>query len=190
MATVKTSKSPMHITCMVGQPYGVPNSDYTCGFHAGIDFPASGTTEKNPTLYACVEGVVTYVYKNSTGSTPALGNQVQIYDEKTGLYYRYCHMVYGSVTLNVGDKVNNNTIVGIMGTTGNSTGVHLHLECSTTQSWQCSTLINAGESLGIPNIRGTIVEYDGHTPPIPPRKKSKSSTEWLKSKSFKIRINI
>ena len=44
------------------------------------------------------------------------GNQVQIKDNRTGLYYRYCHMVYGSINLNVGDRVNINTIIGKMGT--------------------------------------------------------------------------
>lgn len=69
-----------------------------------------GTSEKNPNLYSCVEdGEIVYVYKDSTGTTPSLGNQVQIKDNKTGLYYRYCHMLYGSVNVNVGDKVNTGT---------------------------------------------------------------------------------
>lgn len=142
MSTVRTSQSPLHITCTVGQPYGVPSTGYSCGFHTGIDFPQSGTSEINPNLYACCNGVVTYVYKNSTGTTPALGNQVQIRDDATGLYFRYCHMVHGSINLNVGDRVTTNTIVGKMGNTGNSTGVHLHLEASTVSSWQCSAFVD------------------------------------------------
>ena len=96
------------------------------------------------------------------------GNQVQIYDNRTGLYYRYCHMLYGSITLNVGDSVNLNTIVGKMGNTGNSTGTHLHLEASTTQAWQCSSFVDPCTPLGFPNERGTIVQWDGTTPPTPP----------------------
>ena len=111
MATVVTNKSPLHITCTVGQPYGNVSSGYTCGFHTGTDFPASGTSQKNPALFACCVGVVTYVYKNATGSSPSLGNQVQIKDDATGLYYRYCHMQFGSVHLNVGDRVNTATQV-------------------------------------------------------------------------------
>lgn len=112
MSTVKSNVSPLHINCTIGQPYGNPSSGYTCGFHTGIDFPETGTAEKNPDLYACVaEGVVVYVNKTSTGSTPALGNQVQILDNKTGIYYRYCHMLYGSISLQVGDIVTTNTIV-------------------------------------------------------------------------------
>lgn len=112
MAEVTTKYSPLHIKCEVGQPYGNPNSGYSCGFHTGIDFPQSGTSEANPDLFSCVEdGEVVYVYKNATGNggSPALGNQVQIYDRKNGVYYRYCHMLYGSISVNVGDNVNLST---------------------------------------------------------------------------------
>ena len=70
------------------------------------------------------------------------GNQVQIRDNRTGLYYRYCHMLYGSIQVKVGDKVTTATKVGKMGNTGNSTGTHLHLEASTTQIWQCDSFVN------------------------------------------------
>lgn len=169
MAEYTTRYSPMHIDCTVGQPYGNIDPNYSCGFHTGVDFPQSGVAVQNPDLYSITDnGVVTYVYNQSTGNTPSLGNQVQIYDNRTGLYYRYCHMLYGSITLNVGDTVNLNTIIGKMGNTGNSTGTHLHLEASTTQNWQCSSFVDPCQPLGFPNERGTIVHWDGTTPPIPP----------------------
>lgn len=111
MAEVKTKYSPMRINCTVGQPYGNPGN-YSCGFHTGMDFPASGTGESNPDLYSCVEdGEVVYTYKNATGNGGSvdLGNQVQIYDRKNNIYYRYCHMLYGSISVNVGDNVNLST---------------------------------------------------------------------------------
>ena len=83
---------------------------YSCGYHTGTDFPASGTLEQNPDLYSVVEdGEVVYVYTESQGSSPALGNQVQIKDNKTGHFYRYCHLLYGSISVNVGEKVNLST---------------------------------------------------------------------------------
>lgn len=143
MGEVTTKYSPMHIDCKVGQPYGEVDSRYSCGFHTGIDFPQSGVSVQNPDLYSCSDdGEVTYVYKDSTGTTPALGNQVQIYDKRTGLYFRYCHMLYGSVTLKVGDKVTTSTMVGKMGNTGNSTGTHLHLEATTKKAWACANFTN------------------------------------------------
>lgn len=110
MAEVTTNKSPLHITCTVGYPYGVSDSGYSCGYHTGCDFPASGTAESNPDLYSVVEnGTVVYIYDQSTGTTPALGNQVQIKDNITGNFYRYCHLLHGSISVNVGDSVNLNT---------------------------------------------------------------------------------
>ena len=41
MGSVKTNKSPLHITCEVGYPYGVQDSSYSCGYHTGTDFPES-----------------------------------------------------------------------------------------------------------------------------------------------------
>ena len=179
MAEYTTKYSPMHIDCTIGQPYGNPSSSYTCGFHSGVDFPQSGVAVQNPDLYSISEdGVVTYVYNQSTGTTPSLGNQVQIYDNRTGLYYRYCHMLYGSVTLNVGDRVNLNTIVGKMGNTGNSTGTHLHLEASTSQAWSCSNFVDPCTPLGFPNTRGTIVKWDS-TPPTPPTQLTKKKFPWV-----------
>lgn len=179
MAEYTTKYSPMHIDCTVGQPYGNVDPDYSCGFHTGVDFPQSGVAVQNPDLYSITDdGVVVYVYKESQGTSPSLGNQVQIYDNRTGLYYRYCHMLYGSVNLNVGDRVNLNTIVGKMGNTGNSTGTHLHLEASTSQAWVCSNFVDPCNPLGFPNIRGTIVKWDS-TPPTPP-----TPTEKIKKKKF------
>lgn len=169
---------------------------YTCGFHSGADFPASGTSETNPDLYSCVNnGTVVYVYKDSTGTTPALGNQVQIRDEDTGNFFRYCHMLHGSIKVNVGDKVTTNTLLGKMGNTGNSTGTHLHLELSTTLGWQCSSFKDPLEPLGIPNVRGTVVQYDGSVTPSETLKgidvsENNGTIDWTKVKNSGIQFAI
>lgn len=57
---------------------------------------------------------------------------------------------------------------------GNVTGIHLHLEYSTSPIWNYDYFLNPSEALGIPNVRGTIVKYDGSiTPPTPKIKKHK-----------------
>lgn len=93
-------------------------------------------------------------------------------------------MVYGSINLNVGDRVNLNTKIGKMGNTGNSTGTHLHLEASTTEAWQCSSFVNPCTPLGFPNERGTVVIFDGTIPPEPT--KNKNSIKWLMARNKKI----
>ncbi len=169
MATIQSSVSPLHGSCTIGQPYGNPSTGYSCGWHTGIDFPASGVSGSLD-LYACCTGQVVYV--NTTNPNVSLGIQVQIRDSGTGVYYRYCHMVQGSVTVAVGQNVDTTTKLGVMGTTGNSTGVHLHLEASTTQSWNCNTFLSPGNQLGFGNTRGTVIVYNGSepgpTPPTPP----------------------
>lgn len=165
MAEVTIKNSPVHSDIIITYPYGVADSGYSCGWHTGVDFAPYGTTENNPIMYPVKDGKVVYV--NLT-TTPALGVQVQILDNE-GHYWRYCHMVEGSVTVSVGDIVTTQTPLGRMGATGNVTGRHLHLECSTTQSWQCSTFLNPCDILGIPNVDNTIIKYDGSIePPDPP----------------------
>jgi murein DD-endopeptidase MepM/ murein hydrolase activator NlpD len=40
----------------------------------------------------------------------------------------YAHLRYPSVTVKVGDEVRQGHVLGFMGTTGHSTGIHLHFE--------------------------------------------------------------
>ena len=98
-------------------------------------------------LYSCCTGTVRQVVKGVSGRSPALGNQVLIQRTSDGLYFRYCHMVNGSNDhINVGDPVTTATYLGIMGSTGNSTGVHLHLECASTYTWQCNSFLDPRNS--------------------------------------------
>lgn len=185
MAEITINNSPIHSDSMISYPYGVQDSGYTCGWHTGVDFVPYGTTPPNPFLYPVKDGTVVYV--NNTTNV-ALGVQCQIQDND-GYYWRYCHMVLNSLRVRVGDPVTTLMPIGIMGTTGNSTGVHLHLECSTTQNWQCDTFVNPCTLLNIPNDRYTIIHYDGTIPPTPPTPTFGNANKWLKAKSKKYNIN-
>lgn len=98
-------------------------------------------------------------------------------------------MVSGSLQVTTGQQVTTNTILGRMGATGNVTGRHLHLECSTTQAWQCSTFLNPCTILGIPNVDNTVIYYDGTQPPEPPTPTQPTTTKkfpWdLYSRKFR-----
>ena len=91
-------------------------------------------------------------------------------------------MLTNSVLVSVGDLVTIDTPIGQMDSTGNVTGSHLHLECSTTQSWQCATFVNPCDRIGIPNEDDLIIYYSG-IPPIPPTPPSiqspKSKFPWV-----------
>jgi murein DD-endopeptidase MepM/ murein hydrolase activator NlpD len=85
-------------------------------YHTGLDFAApSGTT-----IRAIANGVVT-----SAGYDGAYGNKTVI-TLADGTEIWYCHQT--SYTVNVGDQVNGGDTIGYVGSTGNVTGPHLHLE--------------------------------------------------------------
>lgn len=94
------------------------------GIHEGIDL-ANSLGTKNP-IYSVANGKVAAVWYDRWG-----GNQVTIHHNINGKSYSssYAHM--SRVTVNKGDIVDKNTIIGYMGATGSATGYHLHLAIST-----------------------------------------------------------
>jgi murein DD-endopeptidase MepM/ murein hydrolase activator NlpD len=90
--------------------------------HAGIDFAAAGGTP----IYAAASGYV----QVAGWSTGGYGNYVIIYHGKMsdGNTYTtlYAHM--RSVATSAGKYVKQGELIGYVGSTGNSTGNHLHLE--------------------------------------------------------------
>ena len=88
--------------------------------HGGIDIPANGGT---PILAAKSGQVITSVY--GSGSYWSYGNYVVI-DHGNGNSTLYAHM--SSRAVSEGQMVKQGQVIGYVGTTGNSTGNHLHLE--------------------------------------------------------------
>lgn len=78
------------------------------------------------------------------------------------------------------------------GTTGSSTGIHLHLEMQdiSQHDWiyqaPKETYTNPAEFMGIPNQEGISVIYYGT--PIPPEKVNLN--KWLKARTKKIIIKL
>lgn len=92
------------------------------GFHNGIDFAQAGGTP----IIAAADGVVSL--KNTY---PDWGNYVRInHTALTGIpnnWTGYAHMNAPAI-VNVGDYVTQGQVIGYVGTTGFSTGNHLHFE--------------------------------------------------------------
>lgn len=85
--------------------------------HNGTDF---GATTGTP-IYAAYRGVIEWV-----GPAGATGNFVAI-NHPGGITTGYAHMSRFAPGLKVGDKVGTHQLIGYVGTTGRSTGPHLHL---------------------------------------------------------------
>lgn len=89
--------------------------------HSGTDI-ARTDRSKLPPVYAAEEGKVVRV---SEGHSGGYGNMIVI-QHKDGMETLYAHL--NAIGVEQGQKVDRGEGIGIMGTTGNSTGVHLHFE--------------------------------------------------------------
>jgi len=85
-------------------------------FHRGIDI----ARPNGYTIKAADNGVVTF-----TGRDGTYGNKVMV-DHKNGYQTVYAHL--SSISVSVGQTVPVGTKLGVMGSTGRSTGTHLHFE--------------------------------------------------------------
>jgi murein DD-endopeptidase MepM/ murein hydrolase activator NlpD len=86
-------------------------------FHTGVDF---GVCAQNLNIYAASPGVVVF-----TGPLVIRGNAT-IIDHGWGVYSGYWHQ--SGINVALGDRVDAGQIIGTIGTTGRSTGPHLHWE--------------------------------------------------------------
>ena len=103
--------SSYEITATFGDSGGLWSAD-----HTGLDLAAPEGTS----VMATAAGEVT-----STTYDSSYGNQIVItHDDGTETWY--CHL--SSFYVSPGDSVDPGTTIGAVGSTGNATGPHLHLE--------------------------------------------------------------
>lgn len=107
----------------ITNPYGVANAEYAAGYHTGVDFAVDLGTP----LHAVGDATVV-----SAGYAGAYGKEVvlRLPDDH---YAEYAHMSFISVS--AGDRVAAGQEIGQSGSTGNSTGPHLHFEIRTSNHY-------------------------------------------------------
>ncbi|MBE6361722.1 MAG: M23 family metallopeptidase, partial [Treponema bryantii] len=108
---------PLRSRYWLSSPYGWRDSPFNTGkrtFHSGVDMATSQGTP----IYAALDGKVT-----TTGYSSVYGNYV-IITHHSGYKSLYAHM--SQITCKKGNFVYTNTVIGRVGSTGQSTGPHLH----------------------------------------------------------------
>ena len=180
MADYEANIAPfINILFYVTGMYGVQRPTH---MHVGIDLATSKAEE----MYSILDGTVIHKKYSSVR-----GHYIVIKGDN-GYAYLYQHMESAS-PLNVGDRVQVGQYVGTEGTTGQVTGLHLHMEMqnlSSGRDWyfgnDISYYINPAEYMGFPNQSGISVFYDGE--PIEPIEPTKNKNKWIQFKSRKKRI--
>jgi murein DD-endopeptidase MepM/ murein hydrolase activator NlpD len=107
-------------TLVQTSPFGArinPVTGATGDFHTGQDFAIQCSTD----VFAAAGGTVSYAQWHEFGG----GNRVVI-NHGNGLSTSYSHL--SSIGVKVGQKVERGDLIALSGTTGNSTGCHLHFE--------------------------------------------------------------
>ncbi|MFF5188039.1 transglycosylase family protein [Streptomyces sp. NPDC000345] len=107
------------VAAATGTPYHATGSSWSKGYHTGVDFPVpTGTSVK-----AVAAGTVV-----SAGWGGSFGYQVVI-RHADGRYTQYAHL--SAISVRDGQSVGGGQRIGRSGSTGNSTGPHLHFEVRT-----------------------------------------------------------
>lgn len=89
-------------------------------FHKGVDF----ALPKGSPVYAMAGGKVLQSFSDSTGG------EMIVVKTPSGEVMRYLHMEQGSRKYKPGDTISQGSIIGKVGSTGQSTGPHLHFDVS------------------------------------------------------------
>ena len=97
--------------------------------HKGIDLTLWRGYSALSAIGAAWDGIVTDVRDGVEGfdTVRSAGNRVTI-DHGDGVVTKYYHLENGSIPVQVGDSVAAGQVIGQMGSTGYSTGAHLHFQ--------------------------------------------------------------
>lgn len=99
-------------------------------YHKGIDVIGGNNVVaiSDGTVIDVRDGISGYSEKNASGN-------FVIIEHSNKIKSQYCHMKNGSIKVNVGTKIKKGDIIGVIGSTGYATGVHLHLGIKENNNW-------------------------------------------------------
>jgi murein DD-endopeptidase MepM/ murein hydrolase activator NlpD len=126
-ATAGSIRWPFPTKVKISSGYGerVAPCQGCSSVHMGLDFQPPN----NSPIYAIADGTVSLQQDDQWG----YGNHVYIdhgdlLGDGSNIQSLYAHMQHGSVPLSAGQQVQVGDFIGLVGSTGTATGIHLHFE--------------------------------------------------------------
>lgn len=138
---------PFHGTWAFGAKFGVKGSSWAAGYHTGQDY-WSRSRGGDGKIHPICTGVISRI-----GTTGAYGNHIYV-KHPDGYLSLYAHL--SRIDVKKGQRVTYNSVLGIEGSTGKSTGPHLHLEIH-WQTYKYPATINPRTFI---NARLKVAEED------------------------------
>lgn len=110
--------------------YNTKTKKQQTDFHSGIDL-IGGTT-----IVATFAGKVISCQSNIKGfdQVNTRGNFI-IIEHENNVQTAYYHIKFGTLKVKIGDKIESGMELGVAGSTGNATGVHLHYGVKVNSNW-------------------------------------------------------
>ena len=134
---------------------GPDGLEYSGDFANNVDHHAYGA-DLLAVADGTIEAVTDGVPENVPGETRAIpitldtrGGNLVILDIGDGRYVTYAHLIPGSLTVRVGDRVKRGDVLGKLGNSGNSSAPHLHFHVSEIVDTQNASGLNGN---GLPFV--------------------------------------
>jgi murein DD-endopeptidase MepM/ murein hydrolase activator NlpD len=152
----ETAAAPLPLSGAVTSPFGYRADPFNGAmrFHAGVDIAATYGRE----VPSAGAGQVVF-----SGAQGGYGNTVVV-EHQGGIRTRYAHLA--SVQVDVGSRVEAGTVVGRVGSSGRSTGPHLHFEVL-QDGRPLDPAVAATRFAGLLKIEGMVADLPISQPSVP-----------------------
>lgn len=130
-------------------------------WHSGVDISKGGSYDQP--IGAAFDGTVVDMYNENRAKDGGKANYVAVYHEGQGVTGLYYHLSSALEGLKVGDTVRAGNVIGYQGSTGQSTGPHLHYQVNHGQGVKWGQDIDPGDYItsGIFNTNGPVIGIKG-----------------------------
>jgi len=148
--------APVPTQPRITTPYGKPGS-WSGGRHGGADFAAPSGSQ----VVAPWSGTVVEAGRTSWGrayGTAVILDFDPLPDGSPGLWGIFAHL--SSVSVKPGQRVAIGTAIGKVGSTGNSTGPHLHFEVQRDRQWRGGNNVDPQPWIDATKTGEQIVAFD------------------------------